>query len=83
MPETVIDVIDSGLGGTFLVQSFLFFTAEGRIGAVENREWMSEPCKITVVVLLILVELIQTIMIYRSYGVPQLTVTEPKERKRG
>lgn len=83
VPETVIGVIDSGLGGTFLVQVFLFFTAEGRIGAVENREWMSEPCKITVVLLLILVEILQTIMIYRSYGVPQLTVTEPKERKRG
>lgn len=83
VPETVIDVIDSGLGGIFLVQAFVFFIAEGRNGATVHWEWVSEPFKITVAVLLILLELLQTIMIYRSYGVPQLTVPEPKERKRG
>lgn len=83
VPEMVIYVIDNGLGGTFLVQSFLFFTAEGRIGTLENMEWMYEPCKIMVVVLLILVELLQTIIIYRNYGIPQLSVPEQKERKRG
>ena len=83
VPETVIDVIDSGLGGIFLVQVFVFFIAEGRNGATVHWEWVSEPFKITVAVLLILLELLQTIMIYRSYGVPQLTVPEPKERKRG
>lgn len=83
VPETVMQWIDYGLGGIFLVQVFVFFTAEGRNDATVPWAWKSEPCKIMVAVLLILVELLQTIMIYRSYGVPQLTVPEPKERKRG
>lgn len=83
VPEMVMHVINTGLGGAFLVQTFLFFTAEGRNGATIQPAWMSEPCKITVTALLILAELLCIIISYRKYGVPQLTVPKPKERKRG